>query len=229
MRNQALLYLVLFAATIAAVFAACGTSNKPTGSPNPILKDVTVPDAVVTAARTLFPESSSPHPSVASSEDILFKLQTVSNLTFTFVWEGAGNRNQFGYFLYNPASTTAPTRVMIFPDCTWTGEGGCMYTGSSVQVGPIPAGSQVGFWIKSDGFSNSNGAIYYSVHNTSGPVKNPDGYRHAAWVGTSNVTLIGFEDLNNLGDKDYNDGKYRQTQRRIANTLILNNFMNLEL
>jgi hypothetical protein len=205
MRNQALLYLALFAATIAAVFAACGTSNKPTGSPNPILKDVTVPDAVVTAARTLFPESSSPHPSVASSEDILFKLQTVSNLTFTFVWEGAGNRNQFGYFLYNPASTTAPTRVMIFPDCTWTGEGGCMYTGSSVQVGPIPAGSQVGFWIKSDGFSNSNGAIYYSVHNTSGPVKNPDGYRHAAWVGTSNVTLIGFEDLNNLGDKDYND------------------------
>jgi hypothetical protein len=52
--------------------------DKPTGSPNPILKDVTVPDAVVTAARTLFPESSSPHPSVASSEDILFKLQTVS-------------------------------------------------------------------------------------------------------------------------------------------------------
>ncbi len=82
-----------------------------------------------------------------------------------------------------------------------------MYTGSSVQVGPIAAGSSVGFWIKSDGYSNSNGAIYYSVHNTSTPVYNGDGYRHTAWVGTNGVILIGFEDLKNLGDKDYNDCK----------------------
>jgi hypothetical protein len=97
---------------------------------------------------------------------------------------------------------------MIFPDCTWVKEGGCMYTGSSVQVGPIAAGSQVGFFIKSNGYSDSNGAIYYSVHNTSTPVKNADGYRHTAWVGTSGVILIGFEDLKNLGDKDFNDGKH---------------------
>ncbi len=83
-----------------------------------------------------------------------------------------------------------------------------MYTGSSVQIGPIPSGSNVGFWIRADGYGNPNNPVYYSIHNTSSPVKNPDGYRHAAWVKTNNVTLIGFEDLNNLGDKDYNDGKY---------------------
>jgi hypothetical protein len=205
MRNQALLIAVLLAATIAAVFAACDSTNQPRGSPNGVLLDVPVPSAVVSDANKLFPEGSSPHPSVASSEDIIYKLKTNGNVTFTFVWEGAGNRNQFGYFLYNPASTVAPSLVMIFPDCTWKNEGGCMYTGSSVQVGPLAAGSQLGFWIKSDGYSNSKGATYYSIHNTTGPIKNPDGYRHAAWVSTNNVTLIGFEDLNNLGDKDFND------------------------
>ncbi len=103
---------------------------------------------------------------------------------------------------------------MIFPDCTWVQEGGCMYSGSSVKVGPIPAKSQVGFWIKSDGYTNSNGYVYYSVHNTSTPVKSPDGLRHTAWVGVeNNITLIGFEDLYNLGDKDYNDGKREKTKR----------------
>lgn len=205
MRNQALLLTVLIAATIAAVIADCTASNRPTGSPNPVLKTISVPNAVVSDANKLFPEGSSPHPSVASSEDIIYKLKTNGNVTFTFVWEGAGNRNQFGYFLYTPGQMTAPTTVMIFPDCTWEKEGGCMFTGSSVQVGPFAAGSQLGFWIKSDGYSNSKGAVYYSIHNTSTPIKNPDGYRHAAWVSTNNVTLIGFEDLNNLGDKDFND------------------------
>lgn len=83
-----------------------------------------------------------------------------------------------------------------------------MNTGSSVQIGPIPSGSIVGFWIRADGFGNPNNPVYYSIHNTSSLVKNPDGYRHAAWVKTNNVTLIGFEDLNNLGDHDYNDGKW---------------------
>jgi hypothetical protein len=205
MRKQALLYSLLFAVLIASIHAACNNDNKPTGSPNPKFLNVPVSNAILADVDTLFPSGQTPHPSVASSVDILLKLETASNLTFTFVSEGAGNRNQFGYFLYDPTSSVAPNRVMIFPDCTWDYQGGCMYTGSSVQVGPIPAKSQVGFWIKSDGYVDSNGQVYYSVHNTSTPVKSPDGYRHTAWVGTNGVILIGFEDLYNLGDKDYND------------------------
>ncbi len=142
-------------------------------------------------------------------------------MSITFMWEGAGYHNVFGYFLYDTATRTYkqnPGLVTIFQDVTWSSEGGCMDTGVTVNVSrKFAAGDIVGFWILSDGYPNPDGKnTYFSMNGTT--LYNPDGYRHTVWAKLkdfNDIVLIGFEDLWNLGDADYNDGKIRIVQRAL--------------
>lgn len=125
-------------------------------------------------------------------------------MSFTFVYEGAGYRNIFGYFIYNNATGAVVEERVIFPDVTWISEGGCLIAGRTVQVGPFNAGTWIGFYIIANGFKKPNNYKYYSVMNNV--TRNPDGKRHMSIVTIDGVVVIGFEDLYDLGDRDYNDG-----------------------
>ncbi|SNW62956.1 Domain of unknown function (DUF4114) [Orpheovirus IHUMI-LCC2] len=173
--------------------------------------NTTVHPNVVTASYDLFPESKVPHAALIDNSTLTFT--TTSNVTFTFLREGAGYRNTFGYFLMN--STHIISRETVFSDVTWISEGGCLYTGISVKYGPFQAGIKMGFWVKANGYNNPNtNDIWYSVRNSF--INNNDGKDHIARVrvptnGESSVIILGFEDLNGLGDTDYNDVMFYTT------------------
>jgi Domain of unknown function (DUF4114) len=199
--------LVLLLLAIGTTALCCGTGGTP--------YQTIVPQQVIDDAKTLFPEQKPPHSSIVSG-DVLFTFNQTSNVNITFVWEGAGYRNTFGYFVLKQN----PTLVTVFPDVTWSNQGGCLTTGSSIAISRnFTAGESIAFWVRADGYNNPNGNIWYSVHGMNG-LSNSDGYRHTAWVRTGDKVLIGFEDLNNLGDGDYNDVMFYVT---IDGTLSNNN------
>lgn len=80
-----------------------------------------------------------------------------------------------------------------------------MFAGVTTTVGPFPAGTVIGFWVRADGFNYPNTADFW-VSYTTDVLTNRDGKRHIAWAKIDSQVVVGFEDLNNLGDKDYNDG-----------------------
>jgi hypothetical protein len=172
---------------------------------------VSVPQTTINQANTLFPEGSSPNALLVNpNTDAFIVLQTASNVSFTFILEGAGYRNQFGYFLFDDTTRTVkpnPGYVAVFPDVSVAssmGSSGCMFAGVTTTVGPFPSGTVIGFWVRADGFNNANSPDFW-VSYTTDVLTNRDGQRHIAWTKIDNRVIVGFEDLNNLGDKDYND------------------------
>ena len=70
--------------------------------------------------------------------------------------------------------------------------------GAQYSLGSFQAGTELAFTM----FVNNTGFVYY----TGDAGKNPDSFIHAAYDITSNQTLnIGFEDIFNGGDRDYDD------------------------
>jgi len=164
-----------------------------------------VPAEFTTWLRGLFPEKRHPDPRLlATNATANLYLTTESNITVTFMHEGAGYRNQLGYFLFDSNNQIVPgSETMLFPDVSFHGPG-CLEVGDSLTFGPLPAGSNVGWWIQSDGFRTNNRGRYYSIKELHAAW---DNLRHVALAMdvTSGNLLIGFEDLRNGGDRDYND------------------------
>ena len=111
------------------------------------------------------------------------------------------------YYLFNPNNIDSVSDIIsvhkIFHDASMTN---CIDTGYSSTFGPFPAGTHIGFMLAAD--SNCNGNHKYYTHDDL----NPDGKRHlgilqnaAGIVSDGPTYTVGFEDLYNLGDRDYND------------------------
>lgn len=174
--------------------------------------NVTVNKKVVDASYALFPESQSPNNVLIDNVTLSFTQK--SNVTITFLREGASYRNVFGYFVYNTSGIIQYKTV--FPDVTWKSEGGCLDTGDSVKFGPFEVGTKIGFWVKPNGYNYPNtDKIWHSITNDN--IKNVDGKNHVVWVkvpidndSTNDIIIIGFEDQS-LGDKDYNDVMFYAT------------------
>ena len=149
-----------------------------------------------------FPEGGGLDPAyVAAANDPNLHLTSQAEVTFTFIGEGAGYRNSVGYFLYDGNYNILESHT-IFSNASERYGGGSLTAGDSVVLGVFEAGTHIGFWLKADGYSNSRGAIYYTLEGL-----NPDQKRHfALWGDHANERQVfGVEDLPNLGDGDYND------------------------
>lgn len=74
-----------------------------------------------------------------------------------------------------------------------------------MEVPLIPAGTNIGFFIHADGFCDGPHKFY------SFKELNPDGKRHiGVYVDFSReILVLGFEDIFDLGDSDYNDGRMK--------------------
>ena len=126
------------------------------------------------------------------------------DLNVTFVSEGAGFRNQLGWFIYDNAYTSDVrledlTYGTLFSD----------YSNDVVSLGDtasvtFAAGDNVGFWLAANGYNNNNsGPIYYSVDSM-----NKDG-NHTAQFMVEDTVVWAFEDLPIAsGDRDFNDAVF---------------------
>jgi hypothetical protein len=155
----------------------------------------------VKAIEALLPEREVNSAFTASSVDPNLRLREDAGISVTFITEGAGYKNSFGYFLFDEDNNIL-SRETIFANASMTGGGGSLRPGDTVDLGVFEAGTNIGFWLQGNGYNDPNGHTYYTLDQF-----NPDGKRHVAIMADvlNERIVLGIEDLFNLGDRDFND------------------------
>lgn len=133
----------------------------------------------------------------------------------TFIHEGAGYKNSFGFFTYDknnpPTSREEVTETIVFPNLSYPH----LTNGHRLSLGTFPAGTSIGFFIAANGFWYYSGVknfavpYYYSLKDLN---PDPDGLKqHNVLLFDDEVdeVIIGFEDLpRTWGDNDFNDAVF---------------------
>ena len=139
-------------------------------------------------------------------------LKEESEVFVTFLHEGAGYRNSFGYFLFDPdnlpESPSELDKVIIFPNMSFPR----MKMGDRKSIGTFPAGTYIGFFLTANGFSRWSGVktwkpTYYTLQGYN-PESTEELRRHTALLydDATDEVIIAIEDLNrHTGDNDFND------------------------
>jgi LruC domain-containing protein len=86
-----------------------------------------------------------------------------SDVSITFVSEGADYKNSLGYYTYptnNPPSGVSPAEVgnitLVFPNASAAGSGGGLHPGDKVKIGHFSAGTSIGFILLQDAWKNTD-------------------------------------------------------------------------
>ncbi len=216
------------------VFSYLGTANDQ-GVPNYLEKtnDAITADLLTNLTNTL-PESKNLATSVSGSSYV--SSNAVSNIILTedadvwitFVYEGAGYRNSFGYYKY--ATNTPPTSLadiknitFVYPNASLKGSGGELVSGNKVYLGRIGKDTTIGFVLYADAWSSvdKNGTPVVKTGNPAyfsdaylNPEKETGSKKHTVLIQYTDPKtkldyyLVGFEDINRTnggGDNDFND------------------------
>lgn len=195
------------------------------GVPDNLIEDVNVTTALLRDIDRILPERGgtpvpTAHPEFFSGEfSSNIHLVQQAHVQVTFVHEGAGFKNSFGYFTWTaetvPQSAADVTLVPIFANTSYQGSGGGLQTGNTVQIGPFPPGTYVGFWVKANAWNSNTQTIGsgYWTHFTL-PHLNTEvalnKRQHVAmfWHEETQKLIMGFEDINretSWCDQDFND------------------------
>lgn len=169
--------------------------------------NVHVPQATLDLINKTFPESEPINPEfIAPDKDTNLYLTEAAEISITFIHEGAGHKNSFGYFTYELDSEGEVTNMSelkyIFNNASMVGAGGDLQVGDTVDLGLFQQGTRIGWFLGANEF-NGNDLKFYSIDSM-----NPDnGLKHTCAVFdlNSRTTFYGFEDLWGGGDEDYND------------------------
>ncbi len=134
----------------------------------------------------------------------------------TFIHEGAGYKNAFGFFSFptdNPPQSREDLDITIaFPNLSYPH----LANGHRVSLGNFEAGTTIGFFIAANGFWWWTGVkdfqipYYYSLSGLN-PEQDPDLKQHAVLLYDEEVdeVILGFEDLpREWGDNDFNDAVF---------------------
>jgi len=134
----------------------------------------------------------------------------------TFIHEGAGYRNSFGFFTFDknnpPTSPEDVAETIVFPNLSYPH----LTNGHRVSLGTFPAGTSIGFFIAANGFWYYTGVknwavpYYYSLKSLN-PDPTDDLKQHNVLLFDDEVdeVIIGFEDLpRTWGDNDFNDAVF---------------------
>jgi hypothetical protein len=143
------------------------------------------------------------------------KLKTDSDVRVYFVGEGAGYANTLGYTTDGTGSIDSKTAKLIFPNASSPvstfdpksevkrTEKEPLLPGDFVNLGKIKGGSALDFILIANGANG--GKTTFSTQRS----QNPDGINHvvsfAYTMKDSPYLILGFEDLLNGGDRDFND------------------------
>lgn len=172
---------------------------------------------LLTAIRNMFPESQNARNNWPKlfKEDVTLNVTTAeeTNVYVTFVWEGAGWRNSFGYYAYPandpPRNIQELKRHMVFPNVSGVGEGGGLEPGDMVQLGkgPFPANTVIGFFLVAQGWANGQMVKGIYTHYTNIKFNPNKNQQHLLFIesGCQDLVLT-FEDIQLPGgDRDFND------------------------
>ncbi|WP_248724206.1 LruC domain-containing protein [Seonamhaeicola sp. ML3] len=151
----------------------------------------------------------------------------------TFVSEGAGYKNVLAYYTYDrdfpPQSPEDITDCyVIFPNTSFAGSGGGLYSGDKVSLGTFSEGTVIGWMLMRNGWKSSSqtpteglGLLYSNLELN--PEPNIEHRQHSVllYEEENDVFLIGFEDLIRPGgDNDFNDAIFYATANPIENVQI---------
>ncbi|AUB80730.1 LruC domain-containing protein [Candidatus Thiodictyon syntrophicum] len=160
---------------------------------------------------------------IADSESSTLNLLKDADIWVTFLHEGAGYRNAFGFYQYPaagpPSDRDAVDYVVVWPNASYSTSGGNargLKTGQQVFLGRFTAGTKIGFFLMADGFDGTNGVferypgwVWHSLQNLNmetDPLLRP----HVIMLRdeTNQQLILGFEDINRQStgcDQDFND------------------------
>ncbi len=153
----------------------------------------------------------------------------------TFVSEGAGYRNVLAFYTYDrdfpPQSADDITEcTVIFPNASFAGSGGGLYSGDKVKIGTFPENTVVGWVLLRNGWRQTSqqveeglGLVYSNWE--ANPEPNDDHKQHCILLYDADRELfvIGFEDLIRPGgDNDFNDAVFYATANPIENVEMEN-------
>jgi hypothetical protein len=154
---------------------------------------------------------------LSSSANADIAITQPSDVFITFVTQGTGAQNAFGYYTFptnEPPKTPDDIKKItyIFPS---VGLGSPLKAGDKVKLGRFNAGTSIGFVILYEGWNPGTKTINSkAIHFTSNDILNPEVdpklKKHAVLINYSaeNKILIGYEDSDRSKptcDHDFND------------------------
>lgn len=133
----------------------------------------------------------------------------------SFIDEGAGWRNTFGYYTYTednpPQSIEEIDHHIVFPNVSGIGEGGGLDYGDRVQLGDgsFPAGTVIGFYIVAQGWKNGLTVDGVYTHYTDRQFNIDQAQQSTLFVSSEcDDIVLTFEDIkvsSSSCDHDFND------------------------
>ncbi|SMF54660.1 LruC domain-containing protein [Alteromonadaceae bacterium Bs31] len=191
--------------------------NQSTGKPDSLIyaRDEYPSDFFERISNAL-PEAKVNEAFLAGDSGSNITLQEEAEVFVTFIHEGAGYKNSFGYFTFDannpPTSVYDIQETIIFPNLSYPH----LTNGHRLSLGTFPAGTSIGFFLAANGFWYYTGVkpfavpYYYSLKDL-----NPDPTdllrQHNVLLFDDEVdeVIIGFEDLpRSWGDNDFNDAVF---------------------
>ncbi|PXY40998.1 hypothetical protein DMB65_10530 [Flavobacterium cheongpyeongense] len=153
----------------------------------------------------------------------------------TFLSEGAGYKNVLAYYTYDrdfPPKTAADIKecFVIFPNASFAGSGGGLYSGDKVSLGVFEKNTVIGWMLMRNGWDDKTrqsteglGLLYSNLElNPETDIKNRQ-HTVMLYDNKRSLFIIGFEDLIRPGgDNDFNDAIFYATANPIENVEINN-------
>ena len=212
--------------SIAAVLtiSSCSKEERVKQRPDDIIS-TTVKAEVYQQIMAQFPENQN----VKTKQQALFEttaekhivLLNESEIYVTFIAEGAGYQNSFGWYSYNENSK--PTKAsdlelnLLFP----TVNGSILKQGDMLQLGngKFPAGTVIGFFLIIRGWEN--GTVHYDRQTFYTDMSlNQDGQQQHVLFKQKDLgeLVLSFEDelTSGVSDKDFNDIIFTVTDNKAA-------------
>ncbi len=162
-------------------------------------------------------------------------LDEACDVWVTFVHEGAGYRNVLGYYKYNtnnpPATAAAIDTIhIIFPNVSFSGSGGGLYSGNRVYLGAFAPGTEIAWVLIADGFRNgviTNGNWLVYSDNQLNPETSANKKQHTILLNDigRGKFLLSFEDIkreNSSSDNDFNDAIFYVSANPIQSVVTTN-------
>jgi len=148
----------------------------------------------------------------------------VADVFVTFVHEGADYRNVLGFYTYpSDQPPTSPDDIdsitIIYPNVSYQGSGGGLYSGDKVKIGTFPSNTTIGFALMADGWKNgevTDGKWIVYTNKDLNPESDPVLQQHTVLLSDNarDIILLGIEDIrrdNSSCDHDFNDAIFYVT------------------
>lgn len=182
-----------------------------------------VPAGFISKINSALPERVSvpinnPHYLYPANEYNAVVINETANVWITFLHEGAGDKNSFGFYTFdvnNPPTTAAEISEInvVFPNVSMMGSGGGLVCGDKIFIGNFEPGTAIGWVLMNNGWY---GGAAHLITNTwySARELNHTGFQQSILFYDDEYErlVVGFEDRKfNIGDDDFNDALFSVT------------------